>query len=79
MSVTYSCDGCKEIVDQPQTVGHVIRRQYCPACAKHANTFLDDEEAMRVNLQASFAAQRELLIQQFGANRFKLPDVPDAK
>jgi len=79
MASAFSCDGCGEGVAKPKRIGFVIVRDYCEACAKHANTFLDDEEAMRASLVGAFVSQRELLIQQFGANSFRLPDVPDAQ
>ena len=76
MSTSFHCDGCRESVEIPIKVGHILRREYCESCAMVANQFVDAEEALRKSTHEKFAADRELLIVRFSANGFKLPDVP---
>lgn len=76
MAASYTCDGCGANVVKPKRVGHVIARDYCRECEIVATVFLETEESYRQEVQREFAAKRAALIEQYGANNFKLPDVP---
>jgi len=76
MAASFSCDGCGVSVEQPSVVGFVLKRDYCEACAKKAQKFLDAEDKERQALRAAFLAKREKLVEKYGASNFKLPDVP---
>lgn len=76
MAASFTCDGCGTSVDAPMVVGHVTKRDYCESCEKKAQAFLDAEEVERVAIRTVFAAKREELIKKYGADGFKLPDVP---
>lgn len=76
MALSYSCDGCGAAVEKPKTIGFVLKRDYCENCEKIANAFQEAEEAERLAVATVFKGKREKLIEQYGANNFKLPDVP---
>lgn len=76
MAATFTCDGCGTPVEVPIVVGHVLKRDYCEACEKKARVFLEAEDAERIAIRTVFLGKREKLIEQYGADGFKLPDVP---
>ena len=76
MAVFFKCDGCGEGVDSPRRVGFVLKRDYCPTCAEIADKFLHEEEELRKVTQERFVDERAALIARYGADNFKLPDIP---
>lgn len=76
MAASYTCDGCGCNVSKPKQVGHVVKRDYCRECEVVAGVFLETEESYRKEAQERFAEKRNALIAKYGANNFKLPDVP---
>mgnify|MGYP001576703017 CR=1 FL=1 len=74
MAVIHLCDGCGTVIDKPNKVGVVTKRDYCAECEAKARAFLAAEDALRAQCQARFAAERQALIDEHGG--FKLPDVP---
>lgn len=77
MAASYTCDGCGAGVKKPEIVGHVIKREYCEACATKAKDFLDAEELLRDACHHQFLGARTTLINTISEGGFKLPDVPD--
>lgn len=75
MATIVTCDGCNTPVTEPKRIGHVTPREYCEACAKRADDFQADEEALRKNLHDKFVADRAELIAKFSENGFQLPDI----
>lgn len=75
MAATYTCDGCGSAVEKPTTLGHATKRDYCEICAPRASSFVKEEERARAVIQSVFAGERQKLIDTYGANGFKLPDV----
>lgn len=78
MAMNYSCDGCGCSVEKPKVVGFVLKRDYCPACEVIAQAFITAEETERSVIASVFQEKRNKLIEHFGQNGFKLPDVPHA-
>lgn len=76
MATFFSCDGCGAAVADPVKVGHVLRREYCPECARAARVYLEAEERLRCEIQGRFVDGRAGLIARYSADGFKLPDVP---
>ena len=76
MAILYQCDGCGAAVGSPKKVGFVIRREYCDLCAVTADNFLNEEEELRKATQERFVDERALLLARYGADNFKLPDIP---
>lgn len=76
MAVSFTCDGCRQPVDRPKQIGHVLRREYCEQCAATAEKFLNDEESLRKALHEKFVDDRAALIARYAVDGFKLPDVP---
>ena len=71
---TYFCDGCAQpMLGEPAHLGHILIRDYCPACLIRAQEFQDAEEQLRKKTYEQFTDERALLIATAG---FKLPDVP---
>lgn len=75
MSISFHCDGCGKPVENPEKVGHVTQREYCPGCKEIAEQFVSQEEALREAMQTRFIDDRALLIAKFSEGGFKLPDV----
>jgi NMD protein affecting ribosome stability and mRNA decay len=75
MSVSFTCDGCKHIVDEPKSLGISIKRDYCPECFRKASDFLETQEQLRIELYNEFTYSRESLIAKFSEDNFLLPDV----
>ena len=74
------CDGCgNPIIGTVATLGIVVKRDYCPDCAKIAQAFLDEEEEMRKLYYNNFLQVREQLIATYSVEYFLLPDVDEAK
>lgn len=76
MAASYVCDGCGKAVASPKKIGHVIPRDYCETCAEKAESYLNEEEALRVRLQIDFANERSILIGKYLQGGFNLPDLP---
>lgn len=76
MAATYLCDGCSSPIVAPIKVGHVLTRDYCAVCEPLARKFIEEEEALRKVTQERFIDERAALIANYGADSFKLPDVP---
>lgn len=76
MAASFKCDGCGDPVEVPMVIGHVLKRDYCRSCATVAKAFIETEEGYRREAVAQFTARRQVLIEQCGADSFKLPDVP---
>ena len=77
MAIHFMCDGCSEPVENPERVGHILKRDYCSACAAVAKEFIEAEEKLRAATQSKFVDDRAALIVQYSADGFLLPDVPD--
>jgi hypothetical protein len=76
MSVAYICDGCGTAsAEEPEELGTVVKRHYCGQCKPNAQAFLEDEEALRIELHESFLEKRAQLIEARGNGTFKFPDV----
>lgn len=76
MAAIYKCDGCGKEVGTPMQVGFVLRRDYCPECAKLAQDFLDAEEKMRADICDAFRLGREKMVKTARLLLKELPDVP---
>lgn len=76
MAASFTCDGCGVSVEVPMVVGHVLKRDYCAECEKKAQAFIEAEDKERESIRTVFLGKREKLIKKFGADNFKLPDVP---
>lgn len=76
MAASFTCDGCGSSVDVPMVVGHVVKRDYCEACAKSAEKYLEEENVERKTCAEEFRKKRQVLIDFYGKDGFKLPDVP---
>jgi hypothetical protein len=76
VAASYSCDGCGVKIDEPLIVGHIVKRDYCEACARKAEAFLEAEELLRANASHQFVTARAALIATAAIDGFKLPDVP---
>ena len=74
MATHFVCDGCGSPVENPVKVGHIVKREYCPDCAKTADEYVDAEEAMRKKLHEQFIDRRAALIARYP--NFRLPDCP---
>ena len=70
------CDGCGHSTIGI-TLGIVIKRNYCPDCAKIAQAFLDEEEVLRKIYYDNFLNSRKQLIETYSVEYFLLPDVPE--
>ena len=74
------CDGCgHSIIGNVATLGIVFKRDYCPECAKIAQAFLDEEEALRQIYYGNFLHMRKQLIETYSVEYFLLPDVDHTK
>ena len=76
MAHSFTCDGCGTSIETPIVVGFVLKRDYCPKCEKKAQKFLDAEDAERTKARNVFTLNRAFLVEKYGMNNFKLPDVP---
>jgi hypothetical protein len=77
MARSFTCDGCGGNIAEPQQLGFILKRDYCPACAKNAEAFLAAEEEQRARFYERFAENRKQLIAVHSKDgSFKLPDVP---
>lgn len=76
MASSFTCDGCHFPVENPEQIGHVLKRDYCPVCAPKARAFVEAEEALRTSAQKVFVEERNALIAESSKEGFLLPDVP---
>lgn len=76
MAASFTCDGCGCPVENPEVIGFVLKRDYCPACREEAAEFLAEEEKLRTDLHAKFTTKRQKMIEAMSKRGFKLPDTP---
>ena len=65
----------KKITGDVTVAGNALTRDYCKACVDIAQDFLNEEEALRVELVTNYNNKRLKLIAKFAVKKFLLPDV----
>ena len=76
MSVQHLCDGCRKIIKgEVVQAGNGQVRDYCKPCSKIAEDFMNEENALRVQLVSKYSKDRLKVIKKFSTKGFLLPDV----
>lgn len=68
------CEGCGRIIDEPQTFGTAIKRDYCPQCANVVRKFTEDRDALHDRLAHMWQQKIGVLKRRA---RKKVKELPD--
>lgn len=44
--ITYKCDQCEDMIEEPEERGHIIKKQYCLKCAPKIDDFFTERDKL---------------------------------